>query len=122
MSNRSPNEDDAEVGRRIRLARKQHSLSQTDLGRALGVTYQQVQKYENGTDRIATSRLMQIARYLSVDPATLLPEAEGERQPLMTDAEIAALAAFRQIDNEAIQRAAIETLRSFAAASRGQGS
>lgn len=113
-STRSPNEDDAEVGRAIKLARKQRGLSQTDLGRALGVTYQQVQKYENGTDRIAVSRLMQIARFLDVSPEALLPQANKAKAPLLTDDEIAALAAYRRIPSEAMRRAAIDAMKSFA--------
>lgn len=113
QNTRSPNEDDAEVGRAIKLARKQRGLSQTDLGRALGVTYQQVQKYENGTDRVAVSRLMQISRYLDVAPETLLPATGQSRAPLMTDDEIAALAAFRSISSDAMRRAAIDTLKGF---------
>lgn len=111
---RAPNEDDAEVGRAIKLARKQRGLSQSDLGRALGVTYQQVQKYENGTDRVAVSRLMQIARYLDIAPETLLPSTEKAQHPLMTDDEIAALAAYRQIPSDVMRKAAIETMKGFA--------
>lgn len=119
MTNRTTTSSDAEIGSRIRLARKQARLSQTDLGRALGVTYQQVQKYENGTDRVAASRLLQIARFLKVSAASLLPE-EGEGSPLLGEDEIAALAAFRRIDGDAMRQAAIDTLKTFGAATKGQ--
>ena len=53
------------VGQRVRLARKVAKLSQTKLAEGAGVTYQQIQKYENGTDRIGAGRLHQVS--LSTD-------------------------------------------------------
>lgn len=119
MTNRSPTSNDAEIGNRIRLARKQARLSQSDLGRALGVTYQRVQKYENGTDRVAASRLVQIARFLKVSAASLLPD-DDDASPLLGEDEIAALAAFRQIRANAMRQAAIGTLKAFGAATKGK--
>ena len=55
-----------EIGKRIRLRRLQLGLSQESLGLALGVTFEQVQKYEKGTDRIGASRLQQVAEVLKV--------------------------------------------------------
>jgi transcriptional regulator with XRE-family HTH domain len=55
-----------EIGRRLKLRRLQLGLSQESLGRALGVTFEQVQKYEKGTDRIGARRLQQIAEVLQV--------------------------------------------------------
>ena len=52
---------DREIGARIRQARRLRGLSQSDLGRLLGVTFQQVQKYERGTNRVPLSRLVGIA-------------------------------------------------------------
>lgn len=115
MSNRATTNDDAELGSRIRLARKRMNMSQTDVAKALGVTYQQVQKYENGSDRIAVSRLMAIARTLEVPVAALIPGAEGEEVALLTTEEITALAAFRQIGVPAMRRAAVDALKTFAA-------
>lgn len=117
QTNRSPTAIDAEVGARIKLARKQAKLSQSDLGRVLGVTYQQVQKYENGTDRIAVSRLVQIARFLDISAASLLPD-DGGAAALMGADEIAALAAFRQIESAAMRGAAIATLKNFGAVAK----
>ncbi len=62
MSARTPTKTDKIIGERVRLARKLAKFSQTTLGIAVGVTYQQVQKYENGTDRIGAGRLYQVAR------------------------------------------------------------
>jgi transcriptional regulator with XRE-family HTH domain len=66
MSKKKPNPVDVEVGRRIRFERMASGLSQTDLGTKIGVTFQQVQKYEKGTNRVGASRLTQIAKALDV--------------------------------------------------------
>jgi transcriptional regulator with XRE-family HTH domain len=63
---KSPNPTDRHVGKRVRMRRKMLSMSQTKLGTALGLTFQQVQKYEKGTNRIGASRLQQIAHALQV--------------------------------------------------------
>jgi transcriptional regulator with XRE-family HTH domain len=65
-SKRSPDPIDAEVGRRIRLLRLERGLSQTALANRLGVTFQQVQKYEKGTNRVGAGRLSRIAYFLGV--------------------------------------------------------
>jgi len=57
---------DAEVGRRIRARRVARNMSQIDLAGRLGVTFQQVQKYEKGTNRVAAGRLKRIAKVLDV--------------------------------------------------------
>ena len=58
---------DQHVRKRIRERRKEIGMSQPKLGNALGVSYQQIQKYEAGTDRVAASRLWDIAKLLEVD-------------------------------------------------------
>jgi transcriptional regulator with XRE-family HTH domain len=72
MSAKSPDHIDMEVGQRIRIYRKTRGLSQTALADQLGVTFQQVQKYENGKNRIGAGRLTRIAQVLDVPVATLL--------------------------------------------------
>ncbi len=66
MAKRSPMAADAAVGENIRTARIAAGLSQTDLGRACGISFQQIQKYEKGTNRVGGSRLMQIAEALKL--------------------------------------------------------
>lgn len=61
-----PNPIDQHVGVRLRNRRKQLELSQGQLGSQLGLTFQQVQKYENGRNRLGASRLFEIARILHV--------------------------------------------------------
>ena len=66
---KSPNPIDRHVGARVRMRRLLVGLSQTKLGDALDVTFQQIQKYEKGANRIGASRLQQLARVLDVTPA-----------------------------------------------------
>ncbi len=66
---KKPNPIDRHVGSRVRMRRVMLSMSQEKLGEALGLTFQQVQKYEKGTNRIGASRLQQISRTLGVPPA-----------------------------------------------------
>src|SRR4051794_34512481 len=66
MAKKAPNPTDKHVGARVRMRRMMLSMSQEKLGDALGLTFQQVQKYEKGTNRIGASRLQQIAHVLQV--------------------------------------------------------
>jgi transcriptional regulator with XRE-family HTH domain len=66
IAKKAPNPTDKHVGSRVRMRRMMLSMSQEKLGDALGLTFQQVQKYEKGTNRIGASRLQQIAHILQV--------------------------------------------------------
>src|SRR5215471_5623154 len=66
MAKKAPNPIDKHVGSRVRMRRMMLSMSQEKLGDALGLTFQQVQKYEKGTNRIGASRLQQISNILQV--------------------------------------------------------
>jgi transcriptional regulator with XRE-family HTH domain len=66
MAKKIPNPTDKHVGSRVRMRRMMLGMSQEKLGQALGLTFQQVQKYEKGTNRIGASRLQQIAQILQV--------------------------------------------------------
>lgn len=66
MTKKTPNPVDRYVGSRVRMRRMMISMSQEKLGERLGITFQQVQKYEKGTNRIGASRLQQISSILSV--------------------------------------------------------
>ncbi len=63
---RSALEADVHVGIKVRKARKAMDMSQTDLGNQLGVSFQQIQKYEKGSNRIGSGRLWEISRVLQV--------------------------------------------------------
>ena len=64
MRGRSPH--DAVIGRQIRRLREAHGMSQAELGGRLGISFQQVQKYERGTNRISAGRLFEVAQILDV--------------------------------------------------------
>jgi transcriptional regulator with XRE-family HTH domain len=66
MSTKTPNPVDKYVGSRVRMRRIMLGMSQEKLGEALGLTFQQVQKYEKGTNRVGASRLQQISEILQV--------------------------------------------------------
>jgi transcriptional regulator with XRE-family HTH domain len=66
MLTKAPNPVDRHVGSRVRMRRMLIGMSQEKLGEALGITFQQIQKYEKGTNRIGASRLHHIARVLGV--------------------------------------------------------
>src|ERR1700734_1642049 len=84
LAKKAPNPTDKHVGARVRMRRMMLGMSQEKLGEALGLTFQQVQKYEKGTNRIGASRLQQISRTLNVPPsfffdgAPLQDEQTGE--------------------------------------------
>lgn len=71
---KGPDPVDVEVGKRIRAHRLWRGLSQGALGRALGMTFQQIQKYEKGTNRVSASRIVEIAKVFGVPPANLFPD------------------------------------------------
>ncbi|WP_439273052.1 helix-turn-helix domain-containing protein [Pseudochrobactrum sp. HB0163] len=72
---KKPNPIDIHVGSRIRLRRNMLGLSQEKLGENLGITFQQIQKYEKGTNRVGASRLQAISSILSVPVAFFFEDA-----------------------------------------------
>jgi transcriptional regulator with XRE-family HTH domain len=73
-----PNPTDIHVGSRIRLRRNMLGMSQEKLGENLGITFQQVQKYEKGTNRVGASRLQAIASTLEVPVSFFFDDAPGQ--------------------------------------------
>ena len=71
MSSKKPDPKDIEVGQRVRAMRLERGMSQVKLGDALDLTFQQVQKYERGTNRVGAGRLQHIAEILGVPVADL---------------------------------------------------
>lgn len=88
-----PHPVDRHVGRRVCEKRIALGYNQSDLGRALGLTFQQIQKYEKGANRISASKLWDIARFFKVDigyffeglTAVRPGVAEGEAEPFVHD-------------------------------------
>ncbi len=118
-----PDPIDVAVGLRLRTLRKSRSMSQEQLGRALGITFQQIQKYERGANRISASMLVKSARALGVAPTTLLPE-EGDPTP-RSPAVLTLIAQIRgveelvetyaRIKSPRLRRAVLQLARSVAA-------
>lgn len=76
-----PHSVDIEVGKRIRMQRTLHRISQTELGNRIGVTFQQVQKYERGSNRVSASKLVEIANALDVDVRLFFDNIEETSPP-----------------------------------------
>jgi transcriptional regulator with XRE-family HTH domain len=90
---KKPNPIDSHVGGRIRLRRNMLAMSQEKLGESLGITFQQIQKYEKGTNRVGASRLQAIASILAVPVSYFFEDAPG--------ADDAASGGFREEDSAA---------------------
>jgi transcriptional regulator with XRE-family HTH domain len=116
MSPKTPDAIDVLVGCDIRLQRMAKRLSQTDLAERIGVTFQQVQKYEKGVNRIGSGRLVRIAEILEVPVMTLLDGAQrtGQapaRSPLTLIADrqpFRLVQAFSQIEDKRLRRALVD--------------
>jgi transcriptional regulator with XRE-family HTH domain len=80
---KKPNPTDVHVGSRVRLRRNMLGMSQEKLGELLGITFQQVQKYEKGSNRVGASRLQAISSILNVPVSFFFEDAPGTegRQP-----------------------------------------
>lgn len=74
---KKPNPIDIHVGSRVRLRRNMLGVSQEKLGESLGITFQQVQKYEKGTNRVGASRLQAISTILNVPVSFFFEDAPG---------------------------------------------
>src|ERR687889_563143 len=79
----TPNPTDVLVGARLRLRRNMLGLSQEKLGKLIGLTFQQVQKYERGANRIGASRLHQLSRVLDVPVSFFFDDTDPVRAPAM---------------------------------------
>jgi transcriptional regulator with XRE-family HTH domain len=75
---KKPNPIDIHVGSRIRLRRTMLGMSQEKLGESLGITFQQIQKYEKGTNRVGASRLQNISSILNVPVSFFFEDAPGD--------------------------------------------
>lgn len=126
---KTPNPTDKHVGSRVRMRRMMLSMSQEKLGDALGLTFQQVQKYEKGTNRIGASRLQQISNILQVpvsfffEGAPNLPEHphRGDAPSpafvsdfLATSDGLALTKAFMQIKNPKLRRRIVDLVEQIA--------
>ena len=106
---KSPRWVDAYVGSRVRHRRKTLGLSQEKLGETLGITFQQVQTYEKGINRIGANRLLGIAECLNVPISYFFPGSKAD--PLSLDRSAEPICAKAQLG---VTPEAIELLQSFA--------
>ncbi len=131
LNDKTPNPIDKHVGARVRMRRMLMGMSQERLGDALGLTFQQVQKYEKGTNRISASRLQQISKILAVPvefffegspggepngaPGFAETGGQGYVSDFMGTAEGVALSkAFIRIKNPKVRRRVIELVAALA--------
>jgi transcriptional regulator with XRE-family HTH domain len=130
MSTKAPNPVDKYVGSRVRMRRIMLGMSQEKLGEALGLTFQQVQKYEKGTNRVGASRIQQISEILQV-PVSFLFEGgpsgaagtdsgEGTSPAyvsdfLATSEGLALTRAFTRITDAKLRRSIVEMVEQIAA-------
>jgi len=118
---KSTNSDDLEVGQRIRARRMAKGMSQTELGELLGVTFQQVQKYEKGVNRVGAGRLVRIAASLDVPVSFFFGATDTGSQDtrailgfLDTSYSLRLLRAFSRIPPGSVQRAVVDLVESIA--------
>jgi transcriptional regulator with XRE-family HTH domain len=116
------------VGIRITALRKARGMSQTALGNAVGVTFQQVQKYEKGQNRVGAGRLREIARLLEVPVSAFFEESEPREKPqedvfgfLSAHGAIELLRAYAQIEDEQMRRDVLALVRSAARLAQARG-
>ncbi|MFD1747500.1 helix-turn-helix domain-containing protein [Rhizobium helianthi] len=122
MTKKSPNPIDVHVGSRIRLRRTMLGMSQEKLGDSLGITFQQVQKYEKGANRVGASRLQHIAEILNVpipfffegSPGSVDEEGANSSADFMNSKECVALAAaFSAIEDKRVRQSILGLVRSL---------
>lgn len=107
---RAAGRPEVEMGHRIRLRRTEQGMSQSELGQKLGVSFQQVQKYEKGVNRVGASRLQEIATALGV-PVTFFYTINGKQQTevesllfLDSNFSLRLLRAYNAVKDRAVQR------------------
>ena len=132
---KAPNDVDRHVGSRVRMRRMLIGMSQEKLGEALGLTFQQVQKYEKGTNRISASRLQQISGILGVSIDYLYAGAAGSdgattgfaegsgsgyEADVMTAEGLKLLRAFHRIEEPKVRRKLLDLASALAASPEQQ--
>ena len=114
---------DTYVGQRIRDKRNERGMSQTEVANALGVTFQQVQKYERGTNRVGASRLFDLSRILSVPIQYFFEGLKNQQTPiekeddnvihLMKPDTVELVEAYYKVENLQVRRQILSTIRSI---------
>lgn len=113
-----PDPIDVHVGARVRLRRTQIAMSQDKLARLIGISFQQLQKYENGANRISASRFVHLSRALGV-PVSWFFEGIGngntpaEPDPTQTREAIELVRAYNSIQDPKLRRRAMSLIRAM---------
>jgi transcriptional regulator with XRE-family HTH domain len=126
MSAKSPNPTDKHVGNRVRMRRMMAKMSQTTLGNAMSISFQQLQKYENGTNRLSAGRLHQLSHILQVSVSfffeglLLASEASSEEGAdiddfLATSDGLSLTKYFLRIKNSNLRRRIVDLVEQIAA-------
>jgi transcriptional regulator with XRE-family HTH domain len=112
MSSKQQDPLDIEVGRRVRSLRLEKGMSQEKLGNQLALTFQQIQKYENGTNRIGAAKLQRIAQILGVSVSALYPDpvpagrtSQEVAELIDTGSTLRLLRAYSRMRSPSLQRA-----------------
>jgi transcriptional regulator with XRE-family HTH domain len=118
VENEGPDPIDVAVGGRIRVRRTMLGMSQSTLAEGLGLSFQQVQKYERGSNRVSASMLVHIAQILDISVAALVGEDAGQADPtfyekLVTPGAVELLEAYSRIDEPRLRAAVLELARGF---------
>jgi transcriptional regulator with XRE-family HTH domain len=125
VSKKIPDSNDKEVGRRIAVRRRMCRMSQTALAEHLGITFQQVQKYENGKNRVGAGRLQRIAEVLSVPVSSFFGEGAAATTPaviefLDTANSVRLLQAYSAIKDQRLQKSILELVEGIAGKDGGR--
>lgn len=134
--NKTPSGVDRVVGQRLRWRRRELKLTQEQLGEKLGLTFQQVQKYEKGVNRISAGRLFEVADVLAVpiayffegieemlssQPLAVHEEEHPPALPVMDTEAMELVTAFQKIGDAGLRRSLLDTIRAAAASAEREG-
>ncbi|MAN47360.1 MAG: helix-turn-helix domain-containing protein [Alphaproteobacteria bacterium] len=126
-----PSGIDRVVGQRIRWRRKELNLTQEKLGDLLGLTFQQVQKYEKGINRVSAGRLYEMSTamgipityffdgaeaYLEHEALQVAEDGDGVHAPVMTSEVLDLIAAFQKIEDVSLRKSLLATVQAAACA------
>ncbi|HAW56992.1 MAG TPA: DNA-binding protein [Hyphomonas sp.] len=133
--NKLPSGIDRVVGQRIRWRRKELKLTQEKLEELLGLTFQQVQKYEKGVNRVSAGRLFEMSTAMGVpityffdgaetfldhDAAYVAEDGDAIHAPVMTSEILDLIAAFQKIEDQSLRKSLLGTIQAAATAFDGK--
>lgn len=123
MSAKQPDPEDKRIGKLLRARRLVLAMSQSELGANVGVSFQQIQKYEQGINRVGAGRLTRLSAALGVPPAYFFPDPASHNSPasgpaqdevLLDRKNLRALVAYSLIGDEALRDALLDLVENAA--------